>query len=71
MKLDSIIRTYGRDVMESLKGCHGGDDVKRVLAAAGFEASDSDVKDIAGLLDMLNGELRELSLDELSQITGG
>lgn len=71
MKLDSIIRTYGHDVMESLKHCHDNGDVRRLLAGAGFDVSDDDVKDIVVVLDMLNGGLRELSLDELSQITGG
>lgn len=71
MKLDSIIRTYGREVMESLKDCHDAESVGRVLAGAGFDVSNDDVKDIVVVLDMLNGGLREMSLDELSQITGG
>ena len=72
MKLDSFIRTYGREVMESLRECHDVDSVRHVLEAAGNgNVSDKDLRELVNLLDVLNGGLRELSLDELAQITGG
>ncbi|MGM9699099.1 MAG: hypothetical protein ACI3Y0_10715 [Prevotella sp.] len=71
MKLDSFIRTYGREVMESLRECHDEDTVRQVLGAAGFEVTDKELNDIVALVAMLNGGVRELTLDELSQITGG
>lgn len=72
MKLDSIIKIYGREVMEGLKECHDLDSVRHVLEAAGNgNVSDKDLRELVNLLDVLNGGLRELSLDELAQITGG
>ena len=70
MKLDSIIRKYGREVMNSLKDSNDEGIVRRSLEAQGHRVGDDEVKDILSLLNMLNGGLRELSLDELSQITG-
>lgn len=71
MKLDSFIRTYGREVMESLRECHDEGAVRQVLGAAGIEVTDKELNDIVALVAMLNGGVRELTLDELSQITGG
>ena len=71
MKLDNVIRKYGREVMEALKSCHDGDTVKQVISQAGFQVTDGEAKDIAALMAMVTGQLRELSLEELSQVTGG
>ncbi|MGN0049742.1 MAG: hypothetical protein ACI37N_00945 [Prevotella sp.] len=70
MKLDSIIRKYGREVMNCLKDSNDEESVRHILEAQGHRVGDDEVKDILSLLNMLNGGLRELSLDELSQITG-
>lgn len=71
MKLDTVIRKYGREVMEALKGCTDSEAVRQVISQAGFQVTDGEVKDIAALMTMVTGDLRELSLDELSQVTGG
>lgn len=56
--------------MNSLKDSHDEESVRHILEAQGHLFGDDEVKDILSLLNMLNGGLRELSLDELSQITG-
>ena len=56
--------------MNSLKDSHDEESVRHILEAQGHFVDDDEVKDILSLLNMLNGGLRELSLDELSQITG-
>ena len=56
--------------MNSLKDSHDEESVRHLLEAQGHLVDDDEVKDILSLLNMLNGGLRELSLDELSQITG-
>ena len=56
--------------MNSLKDSHDEEGVRHILGAQGHLVGDDEVKDILSLLNMLNGGLRELSLDELSQITG-
>ena len=56
--------------MNSLKDSHDEERVRHILEAQGHRVGDDEVKDILSLLNMLNGGLRELSLDELSQITG-
>mgnify|MGYP003469263911 FL=1 len=56
--------------MNSLKDSHDEESVRHILEAHGHRVGDDEVKDILSLLNMLNGGLRELSLDELSQITG-
>ena len=56
--------------MNSLKDSHDEEGVRHILEAQGHLVGDDEVKDILSLLNMLNGGLRELSLDELSQITG-
>ncbi|MGM9733719.1 MAG: hypothetical protein ACI3YT_06335 [Prevotella sp.] len=71
MKADNIIRIYGRETTELLRGCSDEAEMKEVLAQKGFTVSDDDVKAIHQLMKTMSGELRELSLDELNQITGG
>ena len=56
--------------MNSLKDSNDEESVRHKLEAQGHLVGDDEVKDILSLLNMLNGGLRELSLDELSQITG-
>lgn len=56
--------------MNSLKDSHDEESVRHILEVQGHRVGDDEVKDILSLLNMLNGGLRELSLDELSQITG-
>ena len=56
--------------MNSLKDSHDEESGRHILEAQGHRVGDDEVKDILSLLNMLNGGLRELSLDELSQITG-
>ena len=56
--------------MNCLKDSNDEESVRHILEAQGHRVGDDEVKDILSLLNMLNGGLRELSLDELSQITG-
>lgn len=56
--------------MNSLKDSHDEESVRHILEAQDHRVGDDEVKDILSLLNMLSGGLRELSLDELSQITG-
>lgn len=45
--------------------------MKSVLKGEGFTVSDSDLSAIAEVMKTMGGGLRELTLDELDQITGG
>lgn len=56
--------------MNCLKDSNDEESVRHILEVQGHRVGDDEVKDILSLLNMLNGGLRELSLDELSQITG-
>lgn len=71
MKADNIIRIYGRETTEQLRGCNDEAEMKEVLEQKGFTVSDADIKAIHQLMKTMSGALRELSLDELNQITGG
>ena len=71
MKSDNIIRKYGRDVASRLRECSDEAQMKSVLKGEGFTVSDSDLSAIAEVMKTIGGGLRELTLDELDQITGG
>ena len=71
MKLDTVIKLYGRNVMEQLRLCHNENEVMQVVSNAGYSATPNDAKEILALMTLLTGGLRELTLEELSQVTGG
>ena len=71
MKINNIIRKYGRDITSRMRECADETGMKKILEEGGFTVSDVDVKQIAALLRTMSGELRDLTLDELNQITGG
>lgn len=71
MKLDTVIKLYGRNVMEQLRLCHNENEVMRVVSNAGYSVTPNEAKEILALMTLLTGGLRELTLEELSQVTGG
>lgn len=71
MKSDNILRKYGREVVERLRSCADKSQMKALLQGEGFTVSDSDLSAIAEVMKTMGGGLRELTLDELDQITGG
>ena len=71
MKLDTVIKLYGRNVMEQLRLCHNENEVMRVISNAGYTVTPNEAKEILALMTLLTGGLRELTLEELSQVTGG
>ena len=71
MKSDNILRKYGREVVERLRSCADESQMKALLQGEGFTISDSDLSAIAEVMKTMGGGLRELTLDELDQITGG
>lgn len=71
MKSDNILRKYGREVVERLRSCGDESQMKALLQGEGFTVSDSDLSAIAEVMKTMGGGLRELTLDELDQITGG
>lgn len=71
MKSDNILRKYGREVVERLRSCSDESQMKALLQGEGFTVSDSDLSAIAEVMKTMGGGLRELTLDELDQITGG
>lgn len=71
MKSDNILRKYGREVVERLRSCGDESQMKALLQSEGFTVSDSDLSAIAEVMKTMGGGLRELTLDELDQITGG
>lgn len=71
MKLDTVIKLYGRNVMEQLRLCHNENEVMRVISNAGYSVTPNEAKEILALMTLLTGGLRELTLEELSQVTGG
>lgn len=71
MKSDNILRKYGREVVERLRSCGDDSQMKALLQGEGFTVSDSDLSAIAEVMKTMGGGLRELTLDELDQITGG
>lgn len=71
MKSDNILRKYGREVVERLRSCADESQMKALLQGEGFTVSDSDLSAIAEVMKTMGGGLRELTLDELDQITGG
>lgn len=71
MKSDNILRKYGREVVERLRSCGDESQMKALLQGEGFTISDSDLSAIAEVMKTMGGGLRELTLDELDQITGG
>lgn len=71
MKLDTVIKLYGRNVMEQLRLCHNENEVMLVVSNAGYSATPNETKEILALMTLLTGGLRELTLEELSQVTGG
>ena len=71
MKLDTVIKLYGRNVMEQLRLCHNENEVMRVISNAGYSVTPNEEKEILALMTLLTGGLRELTLEELSQVTGG
>lgn len=71
MKSDNILRKYGREVVELLRSCADESQMKALLQGEGFTVSDSDLSAIAEVMKTMGGGLRELTLDELDQITGG
>ena len=71
MKLDTVIKQYGRNVMEHLRLCHDEKEIMSVISNAGYSVTQIEAKEILELLTLTTGELRELSLEELSQGTGG
>ena len=71
MKLDTVIKLYGRNVMEQLRLCHNENEVMQVVSNAGYSVTLNEAKEILALMTLLTGGLRELTLEELSQVTGG
>ena len=71
MKLDTVIKLYGRNVMEQLRLCHKENEVMQVISNAGYSVTPNEAKEILALMTLLTGGLRELTLEELSQVTGG
>ena len=71
MKLDTVIKLYGRNVMEQLRLCHNENGVMQVVSNAGYSVTPNEAKEILALMTLLTGGLRELTLEELSQVTGG
>lgn len=71
MKLDTVIKLYGRNVMEQLRLCHNENEVMLVVSNAGYSVTPNEAKEILALMTLLTGGLRELTLEELSQVTGG
>lgn len=71
MKSDNILRKYGREVVERLRSCGDESQMKALLQGEGFTVSDTDLSAIAEVMKTMGGGLRELTLDELDQITGG
>ena len=71
MKLDTVIKLYGRNVMEQLRLCHNENEVMQVVSNAGYSVTPNEAKEILALMTLLTGVLRELTLEELSQVTGG
>ena len=71
MKLDTVIKLYGRNVMEQLRLCHHENEVLLVVSNAGYSVTPNEAKEILALMTLLTGGLRELTLEELSQVTGG
>ncbi|MDD6863444.1 MAG: hypothetical protein PUD56_06300 [Prevotella sp.] len=71
MKLDTVIKLYGRNVMEQLRLCHNENEVMQVVSNAGYSVTPNEAKEILALMTLLTGGLRELTLEELSQVTGG
>lgn len=71
MKLDTVIKLYGRNVMEQLRLCHNENEVMLVISNAGYSVTPNEAKEILALMTLLTGGLRELTLEELSQVTGG
>ena len=71
MKLDTVIKLYGRNVTEQLRLCHNENEVMRVISNAGYSVTPNEAKEILALMTLLTGGLRELTLEELSQVTGG
>lgn len=71
MKLDTVIKLYGRNVMEQLRLCHNENEVMLVVSNAGYSVTLNEAKEILALMTLLTGGLRELTLEELSQVTGG
>ena len=71
MKLDTVIKLYGRNVMEQLRLCHNENEVMLVVSNAGYSVTPNEAKEILALMTLLTGGLRELTQEELSQVTGG
>ena len=71
MKLGTVIKLYGRNVMEQLRLCHNEKEVMQVVSNAGYSVTPNEAKEILDLMTLLTGGLRELTLEELSQVTGG
>ena len=71
MKLDTVIKLYGRNVMEQLRLCHNENEVMQVVSNGGYSVTPNEAKEILALMTLLTGGLRELTLEELSQVTGG
>ena len=71
MKLDTVIKLYGRNVMEQLRLCHNENEVMQVVSNAGYSVTPNEAKEILALMTLLTGGLRELTLEGLSQVTGG
>ena len=71
MKLDTVIKLYGRNVMEQLRLCHNENEMMLVVSNAGYSVTPNEAKEILALMTLLTGGLRELTLEELSQVTGG
>lgn len=57
--------------MEHLRLCHDEIEIMSVISNAGYSVTQIEAKEILELLTLTTGELRELSLEELSQVTGG
>ena len=57
MKLDTVIKLYGRNVMEQLRLCHNENEVMQVVSNAGYSVTPNEAKEILALMTLLTGGL--------------